>query len=234
MTDHDAPSQDDAIERHSRKCLVCRHPARDLIEQEFLAWGKVWYLAKDFEIPDYRTIYWHARALGLFDQRRRNVRSVLEHLLESASRATPSADAIIRAVRSYTHIDDSGQWIDPPTRVVFSVESAPAPAVVSAVANHIAAEAISAAQYDDEDATNAAESLPLDEDPEPDAPESAPEEWEPDAGEWQREADESPAADDDAGAAPQFHRPHRYNAQGVPEAPPNAFPARSDRFLSRH
>lgn len=133
----EAPTQQSAsaIERHSRKCAVCHHPDRALIEYEFLRWSHVWHMARDFGIADYRTIYCHATAFGLFEQRRRNARAVLEPILENASRCVPSADAVIRALRAYTRIDDSGRWIEPPTQVVYSIErnAAPPPAAKPAV-----------------------------------------------------------------------------------------------------
>src|SRR5262249_41210046 len=39
--------------------------------------------------------------------------------------ATPSADAIIRAVRVFARVNDDGQWIEPPSHVIFSSGSRP-------------------------------------------------------------------------------------------------------------
>jgi hypothetical protein len=46
-----------ALERHSRKCIICHHPEREAIEEEFLHWRAPWKLAEDYNLADYRTLY---------------------------------------------------------------------------------------------------------------------------------------------------------------------------------
>jgi hypothetical protein len=110
-----------ALSRHQRKCLICRHPDREDIEDDFLHWGNVWKLAQYYKIDDYRSIYRHARATGLLERRRANFRSALDQIIENAADAKVTGDTIIRAIRAYSCLDKEGRWAEPPTQVVFTV-----------------------------------------------------------------------------------------------------------------
>ncbi len=88
-----------AEERHKRKCLICRHPDREEIEEEFVNWQDVWFLAKQYKIPDYRSIHRHARATGLIVRRRENMREVLDSIIERRP-DTPTLAPIQRIKRS--------------------------------------------------------------------------------------------------------------------------------------
>jgi hypothetical protein len=106
--------------RHKRKCLICNHPDREEIEFEFVNWARPYNLAKEYGIRDYRAFRRHARATGLDLTRRYNVRSALEHLIEEAERVPPDADTVVRAIRAYAHINDRGEWQNPPSHVIVS------------------------------------------------------------------------------------------------------------------
>jgi hypothetical protein len=113
--------QDEALSRHQRKCVICHHPDRDEIEEEFIHWGIVWQMSKDYGIDDYRSIYRHARATGLLERRRANFRSALDQIIEQAAGAKVTGDTVIRAIRAYSCLDKEGRWAEPPTQVVFTV-----------------------------------------------------------------------------------------------------------------
>jgi hypothetical protein len=49
-------------ERHSRKCAICHHPDRANLEEDFLNWRNAELIKNEYELPNYRTIYLHARA----------------------------------------------------------------------------------------------------------------------------------------------------------------------------
>jgi len=125
-----------SLSRHRRKCVVCRHPDRGAIEAEYLHWHNVWNISQDYKIADYRSIHRHARAYGLVPHRRENVLSALDTIVERGAEASVPADSVIRAIRAYSCITESSQWVEPPARVVFSVvrpapesaAGAPAPA----------------------------------------------------------------------------------------------------------
>lgn len=113
------PPSASPLEYHQRNCTICPHPDRKAIEESFLRWDSPAEIAEEYEISR-SAVYRHASALELFDRRSRNVRFALGHVIEESSRVMPTADAIIRAVRAFTRVNDQGQWIDPPQHFVIS------------------------------------------------------------------------------------------------------------------
>jgi hypothetical protein len=113
--------------RHERLCSICHHPDRDAIEEAFLQWQRACDIFREFKLPSRTTIYRHAHAVGLFEQRARALRFVLENIMEESSACAPSADSIIRAVRAYSCLDDRGRWIEPPRHLIISREPFSAP-----------------------------------------------------------------------------------------------------------
>src|ERR1700735_655043 len=108
------------LERHSRRCIICHHPEREAIEEEFVHWRAPWKLAQDYKLVDYRTVYRHARAAGLLLQRRERLHSALDAFVESVDDVTFTGDTILRAMRAYSCIDSHGRWTEIPTQVQFS------------------------------------------------------------------------------------------------------------------
>ncbi len=108
------------LERHSRRCIICHHPEREAIEEEFVHWRSPSRLAHDYKLSDYRTIYRHARAAGLLLQRRERLHSALDAFVESVDDVTFTGDTILRAMRAYSCIDSHGRWTEIPTQVQFS------------------------------------------------------------------------------------------------------------------
>jgi hypothetical protein len=108
------------LERHSRRCIICHHPEREAIEEEFVHWRSPTRLAHDYKLGDYRTIYRHARAAGLLLQRRERLHSALDAFVESVDDVTFTGDTILRAMRAYSCIDSHGRWTEIPTQVQFS------------------------------------------------------------------------------------------------------------------
>jgi hypothetical protein len=121
-----ATSQSRNPNRHKRLCAVCRHPQREAIEEAFLQWSNLYWVARKFSLPDRASIYRHAHAMDLFPRRKANLRFALEHIIEESERVKPTVSGIVEAVRAYAHIDDSGSWIEPPT-THFVVPATPAP-----------------------------------------------------------------------------------------------------------
>jgi hypothetical protein len=113
--------------RHARRCSVCSHPDRDAIEGDFIRWRSPELIAKDYKIPDRASIYRHAHSTGLFSWRKQELGRVLEGILESSEHLPlVSADVIIRAARIYSHLDEHGNWFDPPRTTFFFTGPAPA------------------------------------------------------------------------------------------------------------
>jgi hypothetical protein len=113
--------------QHQRRCTVCKHPQRVAIEESFLYWRSPEDIAEDFHLADRSTVYRHAHATGLFDRRRRNVRWVLERILEQVDDVPITAGSIVRAALAYARINDAGEWVPPPTQVVLTHTTAPPP-----------------------------------------------------------------------------------------------------------
>ena len=111
------------LERHSRRCIICHHPEREAIEEEFVHWRAPWKLSQDYKLTDYRTVYRHARAAGLLLQRRERLHSALDAFVESVDDVTFTGDTILRAMRAYSCIDSHGRWTEIPTQVQFSTSN---------------------------------------------------------------------------------------------------------------
>lgn len=109
-----------SLERHRRKCTVCKHADRDAIEEAFLHWLSPIFITEEFELPDWSTLYRHAHATGLFAQRRRNVRFALENIIERSDEVEVTAVDVVRAVRAYASLTDSGEWVEPASRIIVS------------------------------------------------------------------------------------------------------------------
>jgi hypothetical protein len=103
------------LERHSRHCMVCSHPDRDAIEGEFIRWRSPHKIARDYAIADRNSIYRHAHATNLFEERRCQIGRVLESYLETIDDCPPADfDPVTRAVRVYAHLNANGAWVEPP------------------------------------------------------------------------------------------------------------------------
>lgn len=107
-------------ERHQRKCVVCSHPEREEIEEEFVHWRDVYHLAKQYDIADSRSIYRHARVFGLIEQRRENRRAILDRILENGP-AVVSAQGVIQAIRAYSCLTPDNRWVEPARNMQYQV-----------------------------------------------------------------------------------------------------------------
>jgi hypothetical protein len=98
-------------ERHARDCRVCNHPQREEIEREFTSWGDVSDLAKKRKLSR-NSLYRHAEMMGLYQQRRRNIRAALERIIEKASSVEVTAAAVVSAIQAYAKINANGEWVE--------------------------------------------------------------------------------------------------------------------------
>jgi hypothetical protein len=114
-------------ERHARKCEICRHSERDAIEREFIDWHPPGTIVDNYQLNSRASIYRHAHAVGLFPRRRHNLRCALELVIQEAQRTSPTADAIIRAVRAHSRVTRDGRWIEPPKHLIISRRTAVPP-----------------------------------------------------------------------------------------------------------
>jgi hypothetical protein len=97
--------------RHEARCLICAHSRREEIEQEFVAWVSPAKTADEHGVSR-DGIYRHARALGLMEKRRRNVRAALERIIEKAGEVDVNASAVVGAVSAYARINSRGEWVE--------------------------------------------------------------------------------------------------------------------------
>lgn len=108
-----------ALARHRRKCQVCHHPERDIIEREYRDWFGPSAIARSYGIPE-RALYRHLEALGLISHRRQNLRSALERILERGVETEIDGPTIIQAVRAYCYLTDGNKWVEPAKNISFS------------------------------------------------------------------------------------------------------------------
>jgi hypothetical protein len=104
------------LERHQRKCRICRHPDRDLIELDFLRWQSSKEIARTYGLPHHSAICRHARAVGLFERRDQTIHYALEPILEQADSVfmRPTPATLISAVAAYAKISDRGKRLRRP------------------------------------------------------------------------------------------------------------------------
>ena len=114
MNDKPLPEGTDSFQNyHQRNCKICRHPDRPAIEFDYLHWQTPHHIALEYDVP-WRSVYRHAHALGLPAQRRRNLRSSVEFIIEKSSHPAPTAGEVVRAIQLYARMDDEGRIIEVP------------------------------------------------------------------------------------------------------------------------
>ena len=126
----DGASDPVTLEHHSRKCAIRNHPKRADLEEDFVSWRNAQLIKIDYDLPNFRTIYTHARAAGLYQRRCENLRFAAELLIEYADQVEPSPDTILRAIQICARLNGKGVWVEPPKHVIFSPSvnpAAPAP-----------------------------------------------------------------------------------------------------------
>jgi hypothetical protein len=146
------------LKRHQRKCLICNHPDREAIEEEFLHWLDPEVIGKRYRVHR-SSIYRHAHALGFFPRRAANIRAALELIIESAESVPVTGDTILRAVHAYTCLTDDGRWVKPPSHVVFSSTARALPPVVDDAARTLAPNSALPAGITGQDSTHSNEFL---------------------------------------------------------------------------
>jgi hypothetical protein len=112
LTATQGKSQATSLGRHRRNCTVCSHAKCAEIESDFVSWRSPGAIAQEYGLADRSSVYRHARALGLFPKRQRNVRAALERIIEKAGEVEVSAAAVVAAVQAYSKLNAAGQWVD--------------------------------------------------------------------------------------------------------------------------
>jgi hypothetical protein len=99
------------VARHGRDCALCRNPHREEIESQICEWKPLAAIAREQKISR-PAIYRHARALGLFGRRDRNIKAALASFIERGHRVRVTAAAFVAAIQAYSKINAEGSWID--------------------------------------------------------------------------------------------------------------------------
>ncbi len=109
------PTATPSREHDQRLCRICKHPRREEIEADFVTWRSAKAIAREFKLGNgYPTgLYRHARALGLFEERGRNLRAALGLIIERAGKVRPATAAVVAAVEAYARINAEGCWTQP-------------------------------------------------------------------------------------------------------------------------
>ena len=117
-----------AIERHSRKCSICRHPERQSIDEAFLHWRSPQTIMHCFGISSETTIYRHAHAFNFVALRNRNLQSALGNIIEDIDTRHFTGAEMLDAVRALAHLNENGRWISPTSKseIVYSMQRLPA------------------------------------------------------------------------------------------------------------
>jgi hypothetical protein len=111
------------LQRHRRKCAICHHPEREMIEELFVRWHSPECIAnhlEDWDNVNWVSIYRHAYALGLDAIRRRNLGFVFENILDNAADATPTSAGVVAAARAISCVSEDGRWVEPPKRIIMT------------------------------------------------------------------------------------------------------------------
>jgi hypothetical protein len=116
------------LERHSRKCSICRHPQRQQIDESFLHWRSPATIMHCFGIENETTIYHHAHAFNFFALRNRNLQSALSNVIEDIDRHHFTGAEMLDAVRALAHLSEDGRWIHHTSKseVMYSMQRLPA------------------------------------------------------------------------------------------------------------
>jgi hypothetical protein len=99
------------LKRHARNCRVCRHRERHAIEANFVAWQSPSRIARSYRVQR-STLYLHAAAVGLLDERARNVQAALCNFIERSHNVRPTGASFVAAVVALSKLNAEGQSIE--------------------------------------------------------------------------------------------------------------------------
>jgi hypothetical protein len=111
------PKKPVSLGRHEQNCKICKHPERENIERDFIAWRSPVTITEEYELSNRATVYRHAHAFGLFVKRQRNIRAALERIIERTDNVEVNASAVVAAVVAYSKINSEGRFVERSERV---------------------------------------------------------------------------------------------------------------------
>jgi hypothetical protein len=101
-------ARDASLARHKAQCTVCKHPACQDIEFQFINWISPDVLADACGLS-YDAIIRHAHALGLFEKRQHNFRRLLERGIEHINFCRLNNSQAISLAKLYVKINMAEQ-----------------------------------------------------------------------------------------------------------------------------
>jgi hypothetical protein len=112
--------------RHARKCTICHHKDRSVIDFDYLNWRSTKQIVRVYALPHRVALYRHAAATGLTALRKSTLHSVLDSIIEQAETVQVTGSTILRAMRAYSCLTKNGDWVDLPKRVAVRRNQQPA------------------------------------------------------------------------------------------------------------
>jgi hypothetical protein len=106
---HDGASVN--LPRHQAQCSVCRHPRWQDIEQDWLDGVSPQRIEDDYDIGRY-SLYRHCHHLGFFDKRPKNIRRVLEGIIERVEYAPTTLSGVVSAIKAYSKLTGAEQKVE--------------------------------------------------------------------------------------------------------------------------
>jgi hypothetical protein len=118
-------------ERHTRKCQICNHPELEAIENSYIHWVRPTTICRQYDLS-WAALYRHAEVRKLKVLRSRNLRSVLDKILERGVETEITGETVLKAVKYYVCLTDDNKWLEPSTQVVFSTRQSERAAISAA------------------------------------------------------------------------------------------------------
>jgi hypothetical protein len=106
------------LARHARKCTICHHKDRPVIDFDYLNWRSTQQIVRVYALPHRVALYRHANATGLTALRKSRLCSVLDTIIEQAETVQVTGSTILRAMRAYSCLTKNGDWVELPRRKI--------------------------------------------------------------------------------------------------------------------
>src|ERR1700748_191059 len=97
--------------RHARKCTICHHKDRPVIDFDYLNWRSTQQIVRVYALTHRVALYRHAAATGLTALRKSTLHSVLDSIIEQAETVQVTGSTILRAMRAYSCLTKNGDWV---------------------------------------------------------------------------------------------------------------------------
>jgi hypothetical protein len=103
--------------RHESHCIICSHPRRQEIEDDYVAWKSPAIIVLDYKLSNRSLVYRHAAATGLDLKRARNIRAALERIVERVDDVDVTAASVVQASALIARINTRGELVPEDERI---------------------------------------------------------------------------------------------------------------------